>query len=215
MDTRSDPDTADLVAPCNQDLPEEVSARELLPSLRARPAGPTAADYLPLDEAAAARFVHDWTDRILSQLARFRLPADLAEDTAQEVLLRCLRGLPDFRSESKLSTWVYTVTWREGVRATQRAEKQRSRWGSQATFELVPAPEQADRVAQADTRAALQKQLDQLPLRQRLALGYHYLEGLSVQEIAEVMESPTGSVKAWLKRGRDRLRAHWTPAQDV
>ena len=48
------------------------------------------------------------------------------------------------------------------------------------------------------------------PPRQRIALGYHYLEGLTVTEIAEVMDAPTGSVKAWLKRGRDRLQARWT-----
>lgn len=213
MDTRLDPETADSVAPCNPDLASPVSRREVLAHAPCHPAAPEAAAYLPLDDAAAARFAQDWTGTILSQLARFRLPADLAEDAAQEVLLRCLRGLCDFRSDSKLSTWVYTITWREGLRMAQRAERHRARHGRLDCLTLVPAPEQPDPVAQADTRAALQRQLDQLPLRQRLALGYHYLEGLSVKEISTVMDAPEGSVKAWLKRGRDRLRAHYPGAR--
>jgi RNA polymerase sigma-70 factor (ECF subfamily) len=167
-------------------------------------------DYLPLEADGANRFVEDWTPIILSQLARFRLPADLAEDTAQEVLLRALRGLPRFRAESKLSTWLYTITWREGARAHQRLQRERSRAGGLVAEPICPREQ--DEVATRDELAAWQTRLDRLPLRQRLALGYHYLEGLSVAEIAEVMQAPTGSVKAWLKRGRDRLRAEfsWT-----
>lgn len=178
------------------------------------PAERAAADYLPLDERAARRFADDWTPVVLSQLARFRLPADLAEDAAQEVLLRALRGLADFRGDARLSTWLYTITWREGLRARQRDARRRREQPLPEGAEPA-APDRADPVAAADERSRLQGLLDELPPRQRLALGYHYLEDLSVTEIAAVMGAPAGSVKAWLKRGRDRLRARWAGDTDA
>ncbi|MBC8404996.1 MAG: RNA polymerase sigma factor [Planctomycetes bacterium] len=177
-----------------------------------------AAAYLPLDDESAAQFVADWTAIILSQMARFRLPADLAEDASQEALLRAMRALPKFRGKSKLSTWIYSIAWREGHRAHQRWQKRKSREistpnladcalqaGSVGETEHSGA-ENPDPVAIADDFIMVQRAMDQLPSNQRLALGYHYLEELSVSEIAELMNTATGTVKSWLKRGRDRLR---------
>ncbi|MAW59196.1 MAG: hypothetical protein CMJ94_00015 [Planctomycetes bacterium] len=202
----SDPHHADSVAARNRIAPKRVSPSEVSGATRPEPAERHARDYLPLTEEAAARFVADWSPRVLSQLARFRLPADLAEDAGQEVLVRALRGLADFRAEARLSTWLYTITWREGVRAMQRLKRRdRREVGLEASGEPAAAP-QACAVDAADQRRHLQRLLDELPPRQRLALGYHYLEGMPVAEIAAVMGAPAGSVKAWLKRGRDRLR---------
>ena len=204
----SDPRQPESVATRNRNPSRGVSPLEVSHAVRPEPTEQSAQDYLPLSEEAAARFVADWTPIVLSQLARFRLPADLAEDAGQEVLVRALRGLPDFRAEAKLSTWLYTITWREGVRAVQRYKRRSQR--EVGLESEPPAASSPARAEQADERRRLQALLDELPPRQRLALGYHYLEGLSVTEIAAVMDAPAGSVKAWLKRGRDRLRARWS-----
>lgn len=205
----SDPRDTGKVAVRNRNASERVSPSEVSCPVRPGPLQRTAADYLPLTEDAAAQFVADWTPIVLSQLARFRLPADLAEDAGQEVLLRALRGLPKFRAESKLSTWLYTITWREGVRAAQRLARRSERETSLSPASEPAAPSAPLALDQSDERRLLQTFLDELPARQRITLGYHYLEGLSVAEIATLMEAPTGSVKAWLKRGRDRLQARW------
>lgn len=206
----SDPCDTGKVAVRNQNASQGVSPPEVSCTVRPGPIQRTAADYLPLTQEAAAQFAADWTPIVLSQLARFRLPADLAEDAGQEVLLRALRGLPSFRAESKLSTWLYTITWREGLRAAQRLTKRNERETSLAPTSEPAAPSVTPALDQSDERRRVQAMLDELPPRQRIALGYHYLEGLTVTEIAEVMDAPTGSVKAWLKRGRDRLQARWT-----
>jgi RNA polymerase sigma-70 factor, ECF subfamily len=163
-------------------------------------------DFLPLTEDAALRFAQAWTGPILSQLSRFRLPADLAEDVAQEVLLRALRALPKFRGDSKLSTWLYAITFREGIRARHKFDRQKKR---ESTLSAIPdpaTPPLPDALAQLDDLARIRSAMEFLPLNHRLALGYHYLEGLSVAQIAKIMQAAPGSVKAWLKRGRDRLR---------
>lgn len=179
--------------------------------------GTEASAYLPMTEEAAARFVEDWTPSILSQMARFRLPADLAEDAAQEALLRAMRALPKFEGKAKLSTWIYSIAWREAHRAHHRWQKHKSRVASNP--ELVAAAEvghsaasgqnQADPITATETLdevGMVQRAMELLPPKQRLALGYHYLEEMSVEQIASLMKAAPGTVKSWLKRGRDQLR---------
>lgn len=178
--------------------------------------GTEADAYLPMTEDSAERFVADWTPNILSQMARFRLPADLAEDAAQEALLRAMRALPQFQGKSKLSTWIYSIAWREGHRAHHRWQRHKQRVTSNSS--LVEAAdgslnprnlewnEPGKTADTGDEVALVQAAMDLLPVKQRMALGYHYLEELSVAEIAALMNAAPGTVKSWLKRGRDQLR---------
>ena len=167
------------------------------------PQSPVAADFLPLTDEAASRFVDAFAARIASQLMRFRLPTDLVEDTTQEVLMRCLRGLPGFRGESALSTWVWRITWREGTRTVGRLARRR-----EIILDSPPEPavESTDPVETADEAARLRTAMRRLPEMQRLALAYHHLDGMSVAETAQVMGVPPNTVKSHLKRGRERLR---------
>ncbi len=173
-----------------------------------QPHSPLPADYRPLDPANARRFVEEFTPMVASQLARFRLPHDLLQDGVQETLVRCLRGLEDFRGEAKLSTWVYRIAYREGLRAQERLGRARRR-----ALPLEPAAEPAaagaapdHAAAEADELARVRAAMATLPEEQRLAMGYHYLDGLAVAEIAGLMDSRPNTVKSWLKRGHDRLR---------
>ncbi len=181
--------------------------------------GTEASAYLPMTEEAAARFVTDWTPCILSQMARFRLPADLAEDAAQEALLRAMRALPKFQGKSKLSTWIYSIAWREGHRAHHRWQWHKQRVTSNPSLVEAAAGDSSPNCHATksnspemttdllDEVSLVQSAMDQLPVKQRMALGYHYLEEMSVEEIATLMKAAPGTVKSWLKRGRDQLRS--------
>lgn len=167
------------------------------------------ADFLPLTPTNSRRFVEAFSSPIAAQATRFRLPADLVQDVVQETLLRALRGLPGFRGDSKLSTWVYRIAYRECIRA--RDKHLRHQGGVQA---LDSAAEPEGRGEEASTIAGredevqrLRRLMQGLPEQQRLALGYHYLDGMSTAEIAELMRSTANTVKSWLMRGRENLRA--------
>jgi len=172
------------------------------------PTTQTAADFLPLTPTNAQRFVETFSSQISGQVTRFRLPSDITQDVVQETLIRALRGLPNFRGDSKLSTWVYRISYREGLRAVERWKRHRDR-NRPLNVELDMASEQADAtdiVGIQDDVQRIRLAMKQLPDNQRLALGYHYLDGLAVMEIAELMGSTPNTIKSWLKRGRDRLR---------
>ena len=171
------------------------------------PAPPEAVDLLPLDGAKARRFTEAYAPLIAAQAARFRLPHDLCQDVVQETLIRALRGLPSFRGDAKLSTWVYRIAWRECARAAERLKRQRSRQVAAPEHWEPAAREEADAAERADELARVRAAMAELPDEQRLALGYHYLDGQSVAEIAELMGAAPNTVKSWLKRGRDRIRS--------
>jgi RNA polymerase sigma factor (sigma-70 family) len=168
----------------------------------------TAADFLPLTASNAQRFVETFTTQIAGQTARFRLPSDITQDVVQETLIRALRGLPKFRGDAKLSTWIYQISYREGLRAVERWKRHRDRnqpFDANTDFSSR-APDAVDIVGTRDEVALVRKAMEQLPDNQRLALGYHYLDGLAVLEIAQLMGATPNTIKSWLKRGRDSLR---------
>lgn len=164
-----------------------------------------------MDAANARRFVEAFTPVVAAQVARFRLPHDLSQDAVQETMIRALRGLPSFQGHSRLSTWIYTIAFRESVRVRERwlaAEGAPARGADEEWDPPDPAAAERafDALSGAEELARVRRAMERLPADQRLVLGYHYVEGLSVAEIAELMQSTPNTVKSWLKRGRDALR---------
>jgi RNA polymerase sigma-70 factor (ECF subfamily) len=152
--------------------------------------------------------VETFSSSIAAQAVRFRLPGDLVQDVVQETLIRALRGLERFREEAKLSTWVYRIAYRECVRAKERHLRHQ---GGVLSLDPMSDPETGEKGASEvaeteDEVLRVRRMMARLPDDQRLAMGYHYLEGLGVAEIADLMGSTSNTVKSWLKRGRETLR---------
>ena len=74
--------------------------------------------YTPLNDERAEQFVNEWEEFVLSCIRRVRIADE--EDVLYRVFLRALDALPKFRSDSKISTWLYRITWREGLRHIQK-----------------------------------------------------------------------------------------------
>jgi RNA polymerase sigma-70 factor (ECF subfamily) len=124
----------------------------------------------------------------------------LAEDAAQEVLVRVWRALPRFEGRSSVSTWIYAITRNLCLtRAARRAadEIRRSR--------LAAVPDHAGR--QPPSEYDLEQALARLPPHYRRVLVLFYYEGKSYEAVAEALGLPLGTVKTHLNRARKRLRA--------
>jgi RNA polymerase sigma-70 factor (ECF subfamily) len=133
-----------------------------------------------------------------------------SEDVAQEVFLKAFAGLPRFRGESGLFTWLYRIAVNEAL----RARKQRSfvPIDSAPEPEAPPVPEGDDE--EGPTLATLEKLLRKLPDDFRTIVVLRDLEGLSYTEIAETLEIPLGTVESRLFRARQELRALWRSTKE-
>jgi RNA polymerase sigma-70 factor (ECF subfamily) len=129
--------------------------------------------------------------------------ADRADDLVQDCLERALSRRHLWRGGSSLRPWLFKIM--HNVHANQ-ARSFSTRPRSQP---IETAGEVADSSQSALSQVALgemSRALDQLPDDQRRVVLLVALEGLSYQEIADVLEIPIGTVMSRLSRGRERLR---------
>jgi RNA polymerase sigma-70 factor, ECF subfamily len=150
------------------------------------------------------------------------LVGDAAEaaDITQEVFLKAFRGLGKFRQGSSLRTWLYRIAVREALNARRwwwRHHRQQSsieveREDGSQTMEIEdPAESPLDLAESRETRQMVWSGLDQVPEVFRGAVILRDLEGLSYEEVAEVLEVSVGTVKSRILRGRQALREILAP----
>lgn len=141
-----------------------------------------------------------------------------AQDCAQEALLRAFRAYSRFRGEARFKTWLYRIAHNACVdslrarRADVSLEHLREA-GFDAPDTRAPTPYLA--MEEAQRRQALLRAIGQLPVDQRAVLTLRDIQGLSYEEIADVLDTPEGTVKSRLNRARERLRALLTPDREL
>ena len=136
--------------------------------------------------------------------------ADMVDDISQEVFIIVYRKLKSFRFESQFTTWLYSVTINK-CRDHLRKVKIRQLFTpiSHDDDKDIPYAEEAkgDFDVQEIVRAAVAK----LPEKFRVAIILRDFEGLSYQEIAEMLNSEVGTIKSRVFRGREALKKMLEP----
>lgn len=131
-----------------------------------------------------------------------------AEDVAQDVFIRAHRSLDRFRGESKFSTWIYRVTFNHALNVKARQRYRAPHVGDDAlTAAPSPAPGPADALHAERRRRAVHDSVAELPEVYQAALRLHYWLGASVKEAAELLDVPENTLKSYLHRARQLIRA--------
>ena len=134
-----------------------------------------------------------------------------AEDATQEVFVRVYEALSQYAGRGAFGAWLRRLTVNHCLNRVQTAAARASARSCSIDLmaESLPASYEDDpeeRLLRAEEQGRIQRELDYLPAPQRAALALRLLEGLSYEEIAELMGAPVNSVRSWLHRGRERLR---------
>jgi RNA polymerase sigma-70 factor (ECF subfamily) len=165
------------------------------------------------DPGSREALYHRYKKRVYGLALRIVGPID-AEEVAQEAFIRIFRGLPKFRGDAALSTWIYRLavnaalshrTRRAGARLLTREGQSDSQLDSlERAIEAQPAvePVQGDAVL----RARLERALVRLPTGYRTVIVLHDVEGLEHEEIASILRCHVGTSKSQLHKARARLR---------
>jgi len=141
----------------------------------------------------------------------------LAEDIAQESLLRVWKSLSSYDERASLSTWIYTVARNRCLTAIEKRRSARTLQEA-AVMEVHGASVDAGTAVAAasaeewdeDMPGLLRQMVDQLPERYRQTIVLYYYEERSLMETAAMLGVPEGTAKTNLHRGRamllDRMR---------
>jgi len=170
---------------------EDVHERELVERCRSG------------DEGAFQELVDRHKDLVFALIARTVQDRSRAEDLAQDVFLRVHRGLPYFRGEARLSTWIYRIVANVCLQDHGRTPKTAPLDEERDARSLSAADRQ---FTDLEVHDRLEKAIARLPANYRLLIAAHYLRGVQYEELAEALQLPLGTVKTQLYRAKQQLR---------
>jgi len=155
------------------------------------------------DAGEFTRFVHQHEVLVLGLCQSLGLNATDCDDAAAETFAVAYSGLKNFRGDAELSTWLYRIAWRMAMKVRRRYPAVPEDRGER-TDASMQAP--LDAAATRETHEAVWRAVAALEPEQAAAVELYYRRGMSVEEIAAIMEKPAGSIKTLLFRARERLR---------
>ena len=141
---------------------------------------------------------------------------DLADDAVQETCVDVLRGLPGFRGDAKLTTWLFRIAVRAATRVAARAGARIGSRRAALPEDLVdPARGPSQEATQLDSAARILAAIHALPAPQRAVVSLTALEELSQTEVADVLGIPVGTVYSRLHDAREQLRRSLASVRDT
>ena len=165
---------------------------------------------------AVRRHIYENRGYLKSILRRFAETEAIAEDLLQETFFQALRSLPDFRGESKLTTWLYSIAKNVAL-ARYRANKRRSpleeetltrvaaRSGERPSGGSHASWNPIEETTRSEEKAFVQEALEELSENYREIIELRDLEELSTKEVAERLELTRVNVRVRLHRARQKL----------
>jgi RNA polymerase sigma-70 factor (ECF subfamily) len=136
-----------------------------------------------------------------------------AEDVVQEAFLSLWRsGARYDRARGSVRTWVLGIVHNRAIDALRRGKiRDFPRSDEEAAAERLEAPERTDvEVEQRDEARTVRAAMDTLPAEQSQVIELAYFGGFSHSEIAEMLETPIGTVKGRMRLGLEKLRGALT-----
>ena len=179
------------------------------------------------DVRAFEMLVVKYQRRIERLIGRMVRDSDLVQDIAQETFIRAYRALPNFRGESAFYTWLYRIAVNSAKKAlsdlkrdplvleSSRALNEDGDETSRVENELSDGETPEGVLASKEIAAAVNSAIDALSEDLRQAITLREIEGLSYEEIAEVMNCPIGTVRSRIFRARDAIAQRLKPLLDV
>ncbi len=191
---------------------------------------PVATDQMLVERAVAGDqhafelLVVKYQRRIERLIGRMVRDQDLVEDIAQETFIRAYRALAQFRGDAQFYTWLYRIAVNTAKKAlvdlkrdplvSETALKSGGDDDDETSAmenELTSAETPETVMAAKEIAATVNSAMEALPEELRQAVTLREIEGLSYEEIAEVMNCPIGTVRSRIFRAREAISAKVKP----
>lgn len=166
------------------------------------------------DETAFRQIVETWKDMIFNTALGIVQSAEDAEDVAQEVFVQVYESIGTFKGEAKFSTWLYRIAITKSMDHLRRKKRKKRFAFVQSLFgannEIVHDPPDFHhpgvKLDNKEKSSVLFKAIEELAKNQKTAFVLHKIEGLSYQQISEIMDTSISSIESLLHRAKNNLK---------
>lgn len=157
------------------------------------------------DLDAFSLLVRTYQERMVHVAYSFLGNLEDARDTAQEAFVKAYQGLKQFQGRSRFSTWLYRIL----VNLCKDDLRKRKNKPEKVELEIEPTaqgPAALKGLLNSELGEAIYREINKLPFSQRSVFTLRYLEGLSLEEIAEGLGLSVGAVKANLWQAGQKMK---------
>lgn len=184
--------------------------------------GPHPAEEAGFDEAALVErarrgdreaqevLVRRHLDAVFDLACRILGDRDLAHDAAQDALINAMNGIARFRGAASFRTWVLRITMNAARSQGRRKSRRREVGLKHASDVAAREPDPAESAMSAAEAERAKQMLETLPTKQRMAVVLRATQGLSYQEIGEILDCSEGAARVNYHLGIKRLREKLT-----
>jgi RNA polymerase sigma-70 factor (ECF subfamily) len=176
--------------------------------------GPDVLEACRHGDREALRALYDaYKDRVYSiAFYFFHGDASAASDVTQQVFLKLMDGLRQYRGDSAFGTWLYRIVVNTCVDRARRNRPSRTQ-GDPAVLDGIPdpVPSHEDRYLRGEVAASVQAAVASLPSKLRLAILLRYFDGLSYGDMAATLNCSIGTVSSRLSRAHRLLAQRLAP----
>ncbi|MEZ6187891.1 MAG: sigma-70 family RNA polymerase sigma factor [Planctomycetota bacterium] len=166
------------------------------------------------DEAAVQDFLERYWARVYRVSYHLLGDPGAAEDAAQETFVAALRGVDRLEDPRALRTWLFRIAENQAKKHQRSASRREAREQGpelQARARARRSGPVGQELEREELGAVVRDELQALSPKLRLALSLRYLEGLSLEQVADVLEVPRKTVSSRIRRGLDDLRGRLEP----
>jgi RNA polymerase sigma-70 factor (ECF subfamily) len=172
------------------------------------------------DERAFAELVRRFQGRVMNLVSRVLNDRECGDDIAQEVFVRVFVHRRNYRRGSKFSTWLFTIAANLAKNEIRRRVRRRNWFSLNALQEVLkdsaiqladPTEGRESRMEREQLQEAMGRAIATVPEKYRLALVLRDIDGLTYEEIAEVLGIPGGTVRSRINRARGMLKRKLIP----
>ena len=162
------------------------------------------------DEMAFAKIINIYKDKIVNYLYQFTGDYQKAVDLSQETFMRVYFKAHKYKPIAPFSSWIYTIASNLAKTEVKRAKKSPT-----VSLDDLHDSYTSGAFSENPTDSGLAKNIRQslnsLHPRYRIPVILKDMEGFSLQEIAQILKRPVGTIKAQINRGRNYLRRDLEP----
>ena len=165
------------------------------------------------DQNAFRFLVDQYQSMVLNTCFHFVHDEDDSKDLTQDVFIEAYNSIHSFRSDSKLSTWLYRVAVNKSLNFIKKNKRKSLVDNMESFFRLSKKNEMGNESFNADKglddserSLHLYRAIDSLSQNQRIAFSLHNLDGISYSEIANIMNVSVSSVESLIHRAKGNLQ---------